>query len=421
MNYRKLALSLGSLALLAGQVAAGEVYRVGPTQPYHTVQAAIDAAADGDLLLVDYDVYPPFTLDGKALSILSTNSDFEVLTAPGRAAVEVRGIPAGRSASILGVVIRYAEPSTPAVSVHDNAGAVRFSRLVVSEDGPLLDAAAHAAIQVERTGTFWLAAANATPSGARPAANTTDPRGPNDGVSAVELVDTDAIVHEVVLHGYDNPIGRAGDGLRAIGDCSVWLRDEIVQATGLTTFRGGDGGPYGGHAVHLVLPDANENRITQCRQVRLLPGLGTVRDGGYYGINEANGYHPRTDSWRVPRLCNGYQVGETRTEETVRIGSELSVRVFTIVPATYVTVVSTGTLYTRVPRALDGRGLVDPQAMLFRTISAGFKSAATLQIQVPVPPDPALVGLQLSLQTAFGGGDRPIESLTGPSLCVVVP
>ena len=421
MKHRKSSFSsVVALVALAGVASAGGVHRVGPGRPYATVQAALDVALDGDLLLVDYDIYPPFSV-AKAVSIVATNSDFEVATAPGVPAIEVHGIAASRSVTIVGVVTRYAEPSTPAVLVHDNAGAVRFSRLQILQDGPLANAATHAVVQVERTDTFWLLSAGIAPDGTRFPGNTLNPRGSNDGISAVELVDTDAVVHEAVLHGYDNPAGHGGDGLRAIGDCSVWLRDELVQAIGQTTLRGGDGGPYGGHAVQLILPDANENRITQCRQVHLVPGQGSSADGGYYGINGNSGYNPQHGTWRVPRLCSGIQVGETRTEDTVRIGLPLSVRVATPYTSTYVTVVSTGTVYTRAPLGFKGRGLVDPQAELFRPISFGVKPPATLHFQVDVPPDPALVGMQLALQTAFGADGRPIEALTGPALCVVLP
>ncbi|HLQ37481.1 MAG TPA: hypothetical protein VK348_06755, partial [Planctomycetota bacterium] len=140
-----------TLALLAASATAGNVLRVGPTQTYVTIQAAINAAVNGDVIIVDSGVYPAFVLAGKRVSILPSGTDFEVQTATGTPAIDVNGIPAGMTVSILGAVVRYTEPSAPAVRISNNPGAVRLSRLFVSMDANLPNAAARAAVEVEST------------------------------------------------------------------------------------------------------------------------------------------------------------------------------------------------------------------------------------------------------------------------------
>lgn len=59
-------------ALLAPLAAAGSVRVVAPSgAPYSTVQSAVDAAVDGDVVLVKAGTYPGFTLAGRSVSVVA--------------------------------------------------------------------------------------------------------------------------------------------------------------------------------------------------------------------------------------------------------------------------------------------------------------------------------------------------------------
>jgi len=407
-----------TLALLAASATAGNVLRVGPTQTYVTIQAAINAAVNGDVIIVDSGVYPAFVLAGKRVSILPSGTDFEVQTATGTPAIDVNGIPAGMTVSILGAVVRYTEPSAPAVRISNNPGAVRLSRLFVSMDANLPNAAARAAVEVESTDTFWLYASQVTTSTAR-SGNTVNPTGANDGISGVELLDSNGVLQEVTLNGYDNAGAYAGDGLRVRDDSTAWLRSEIFRSAGSNSFFGGQGGTFGGHAVHLIMAaPAQQDRITMCQGADLHLGTGTT-DGGYYGINNNAGkkVNGSITTWRVPDLCSGAQVGETQTDlDTVSIGTTFTVRVWTLQASVYGLAWSANADYERTVTGYYGRGLIDQTN--YSILASGSTSAATaVPVSVTIPNLNALRGLQMTFQTAFGPSTA--NALSGPALVVV--
>ena len=63
-----LSCALALLASLAGPARAG-VLVVAPTGAYTTIQAAVDAAVDDDVILVKSGTYPSFVVRGKSLVI----------------------------------------------------------------------------------------------------------------------------------------------------------------------------------------------------------------------------------------------------------------------------------------------------------------------------------------------------------------
>lgn len=118
-----LSLSSASLALLA-TTATADVLVVAPTgAPYTTVQAAINAAVDGDTVLVKAGVYPGFTVTAKSLSIVSDPE--------GAARIEswiiIQNVGVGRRVCLSGFELRSTSQGTLRVS--DCAGALRLEGL----------------------------------------------------------------------------------------------------------------------------------------------------------------------------------------------------------------------------------------------------------------------------------------------------
>ena len=119
---RALALTLGLLAA----PAAADVLTVGVPGDHATIQAAVDAAANGDTILVrSTHTAGPVTIDAKGLTLVADLSDpNQFLSVPGPWIVD--NVPAGRTVTL--VDFRVTASSTPVV-VRYNAGAVRLVRM----------------------------------------------------------------------------------------------------------------------------------------------------------------------------------------------------------------------------------------------------------------------------------------------------
>lgn len=121
------AVSLALAFLCWTSHARGEIRRVAPVGGDHaTIQAAVDASADGDLIVVAPGVYPGFRIDGKALDVLSftgaevvVQGTVTVENLPVAAHVLLAGLRASGADGIVGT------PAAPGLLVRNNLGAVR--------------------------------------------------------------------------------------------------------------------------------------------------------------------------------------------------------------------------------------------------------------------------------------------------------
>lgn len=119
----QLRLSLLALAVLAAQAEA-KVWRVGlpsiPNVDFNAVQPAIDAAADGDTLLLMYIDGPPadWLIDGKSLVIVKHPN---MGTAPFRSC-EIRNLAAGQTVALVNLASDAV--AVQPLSIHDNQGNV---------------------------------------------------------------------------------------------------------------------------------------------------------------------------------------------------------------------------------------------------------------------------------------------------------
>ncbi|MEM7199234.1 MAG: hypothetical protein AAF628_03150 [Planctomycetota bacterium] len=147
---RKLALAGLALASLgAAPVAQRTIHVVdaelGPGATFADIQPAVDAAQDGDAIVVRPGMYSAFAVVGKALSILGEPGADVV--ASGATAVAVRQVPAGRDTALYGLSVTGSFPtSSPDVmQVSDCAGRV------LMEEVSMQDTAGATVLRVERS------------------------------------------------------------------------------------------------------------------------------------------------------------------------------------------------------------------------------------------------------------------------------
>jgi len=409
---------------LRAAIPSGGVLRVGPGQPYTTIQAAVDAASSGDLVLVDPGQYPAFEIDGKGLSVVAAGGSFDVLESlPGAPAVRVRNVARPEQVTLVGVRIAHGFVDASALDVRDVSGAVRCSRLEVLEVRDVLGTQVRAAVSVENTRTFCLTDSQIW-SGVPRLGSTIFAGGYAEGLSALELVDSFGSVQNVHLRGYDAGATYAGAALRVVGTSGVWIVDDLYASPQVTILRGGEG-DVGGSAIHYIGPRARENFISTCGTIRFEPGVGTVQNGGYYAINGDGGIvgtGTGFETARRPDACPGSDYAQTSLDAPVaNLGGTLNLQVWSLIPRRFVTFVALDSLYRVNLFGLRGRGLLDPSQPLQRLASGTTPGGNAVQLGLPIPLHPALIGLQLTFQSALGPVGGALESLSFPSFAVLTP
>jgi hypothetical protein len=92
----------------------------GPASPFTSVQAAVDAAHDGDVVMLPHDVHEDIVVDGKGIAIVGDTAG--QLTWFGH--LHVQNVPAGSTMLLTG--IGFGQASSTPVVLTQNAGAIRF-------------------------------------------------------------------------------------------------------------------------------------------------------------------------------------------------------------------------------------------------------------------------------------------------------
>jgi predicted outer membrane repeat protein len=121
-----LAVSIACI-LFPSPVRAGGVWIVqGPSAGHHrSIQTAVNAAVDGDLLIVGSGTYAPFVIADKSLSIVAA----EGATVQIQGTIEVRNLSAGRMVVLSGISSsgqRGSQPVGPGLLIADCVGHVRL-------------------------------------------------------------------------------------------------------------------------------------------------------------------------------------------------------------------------------------------------------------------------------------------------------
>ena len=285
--------SLASLVGLAAPAAAGNVLVVDAvgTRTFTDVQPAIDAAVDGDTILVRSGTYGAFSVANKALAIVGDN--FAVVQI--RGVMRVDDLSAGKTVVLENLKTTQVPVSTgsPGLHLSNDAGSVRLERCTfLGADGTIpahRDAWQGALVESCADVAFT----DCTLRGGINSRGFVD-NGPADypGIQGEALLArlSTVVLHDCTVAGADGDAGRlpggydggwGGDGLR--------LEGGTVLASSCS-FTGGDGGPgdtvfcgtgtYGGlagFAMHLV-GTGSLARIQACTEVGGTHGLDT---GGF--------------------------------------------------------------------------------------------------------------------------------------------
>ena len=418
--------TLGPSSAASTRPVSGSVLRVGPTQAFGSIQAAILAAVPGDLILVDPGAYAEFVVD-RGVSIVAVGAEFTVLeTTSADPAILICGIPSTEQVTIIGARIDHAISfNTPAVRLRNNAGAIRLHQLNIRESADLVGTLAHAALEIDNTDTFWIHDSDVW-TGSPKQAQHISSVGVNEVVNGVEIVDSDGVIQNSKLLGYNGTDSSTfgGDAVRVLGNSSVWLIDDLVQSPTRTILRGGDA-RIGGNAIQMFGVKKKQGRITTCGTVAFERGSGSVQNGGYFAINGDLGVitNPFGFSYRLPQGCGAFEFAETTVASAkVSIGTLIQLRVRSQSGGPFLTVLSTNTRYSRSLRGFNNRSILDVFAPTVVTVARGVLAPTVVQkCVVGVPNDLCLIGTQLVFQTVTGALGSNQDALSFGALVVLTP
>jgi hypothetical protein len=224
--------TLSALSLLAGPALAG-VIRIADqpgTGPFSTLQAAVDAAPEGALLLVEAGSYGAATIDGKSLSIVAMPTSG---TKSG-AALTVKNLAAHQVVVVSGLYVA-STTSSPGVTLTGNLGHVRLQGCTISGGKGSFMNPAHAGVRVQDCLKVVLSAC--TLYGGSP--GYLSGLSPVAGGHGLQAIQSAVALYDCTLFGGNgshegSPMGgEGGDGCNLTG----WG----IFASG-TSFSGGSGG-----------------------------------------------------------------------------------------------------------------------------------------------------------------------------------
>lgn len=242
----RIATTLAATLALVPSLARAEGVRIvhpSGTLDFEEIQAAVDAASDGDVLLVAQGTYPAFTIDGKGLSVLAAEGTGVLI----EGTIEVRNVPSGSTVLLAGMYVAGATViprSEPALWLRGNSGDVRAQGCsFLGGDGTLADpclGVSHGGNAVEAQGSLRVAFVQCAVRGGAGLSSPTGDycTGAGDGGDGIVAEGSVFALYEVDVRGGDGGddpdyAGDGGAGHRALG--------LGVFASG-SSIRGGDGG-----------------------------------------------------------------------------------------------------------------------------------------------------------------------------------
>ena len=227
------------------------------------VQTAVDAALDGDLVLVKAGTYPGFTITTKSLSVVADTGAAVSIQGP----VVVTGLAIPQRAQLSGLSIATPYPVTkPGLWIRSNAGGVWVERTTSlggnGNPGVRIDSSSSVSLQ-RGTFTGGLAAFIAFAKG-------------GDGV---RVTGSFVALHDVSARGGTGSTGGGPGSISGGGGAGANLLDGSIFASGCT-FSGGNGGSNslpgpGGAGLSLAGPAT----ALECSELGGAGGQGGLSNG----------------------------------------------------------------------------------------------------------------------------------------------
>ncbi len=271
-----------------------EVFTVGRSGDPTPLQAAIDAASDGDVLLVTPGDYEPVVLEGKSLNIsVDGIGEIRIHSDGSRPAVEVRGLEPDDNVVLFGFTLTWsgAGARVPALWLHGNEGAVHLHDLQVRSVGPAVGARVQAPVFfANNAGRIWIT--DVFVNHPEPQVGSSVARyrlgSEDDGLAALLLSESEVVVHRGWINGFDaaeRGRGHGGAAVRTFGSASLLLRNDAA-GPGLV-LAGGDDGAVGGDVIQKI--DPGRVVLERCGRSWTWPGRGASIDGGVHAVEDDHG------------------------------------------------------------------------------------------------------------------------------------
>jgi hypothetical protein len=221
---------LAALFLTLPTQGAGQVFVVAPTGPYTTIQAAVDAAGDGDIVLVESGSYSGFSIADKGVSVIA-NAGASVVVTSG---IAISDLAVTRHVALHNLRVTVAWPTfADALQLTNNQGSIRveecalpgsadfFSHTVGSRGAAITSSGDVAFARCDLLGGFC----------------------PVNGGSGLVLVQSNAALFDTRAVGSTGG-SKSRDGTCAAnaGGIGAWLVSGSQLHAWSASFIGGDGG-----------------------------------------------------------------------------------------------------------------------------------------------------------------------------------
>ncbi|HUR27746.1 MAG TPA: hypothetical protein VM509_06145 [Planctomycetota bacterium] len=398
--------------LLLPSLAFAGVHRVGPGA-FSTPQAAVDAAIDGDTILIAPGNYPGFKITDEALAIAVDPSGIVNC-----GAVVVESLSSAKNVLVDGLNVTAA--SGMALKLHSNLGSVRIQNCtltgassVASNPGIVLGAGAFV------TGCGDVVMRNTTILGGGGYSDW----GASSGTDALFARGSNLALYGCTVRGgyggwadpdSSNWGGSGGDGLES--------PDSFVLAQ-QTTFTGGagggggdgdflspgGGGGAGGHGVHLRADTSGTSPEVVTRACNLSGGSGGMGGfwGGPWGVNGL----PAQVSVGVVRTPVQQDLLNVTTPTRWPIGTMVPITVSGPVGSTVALLIGPDTVFVQNPSTDYALHVPGP---FYRRLAIGVVPASgSIQLNVLVPSPPGGVSTQAWQLQALntGASSGPTSSL----------
>ncbi len=375
--------TLSLLVLASGAAAQGQVWVVdddgGPGVAFTDVQAAVDAASDGDLVLVRPGAYAGFSIVAKGLAVVG-DLGADVFVSGG---CVVSGLAASQTVELRALDIA-STASVPALRLDSNMGSVWIEDVDVAQLGPggsaslgAVDVAGCAGVTLQRC-----TVAVAIPS---------SPAVGNGGMHGVRVASSSVFLHLVTATGgkgkpgsTDSTIGGAG---LLVASGSAFLYGGVFRggegATGedLGEFLFCDNGSPGGFGLWLE-PGAQVTRLGARFEGGPGGPGGTDPFSGFACAAGPDGPALQIFAGAIDVELAG-SVQAWRVDSPVRGGQPATLVVDGLPSTPVFALASVGTSFAVFP-SLAGASCVDPAALVVLLVGAT-DANGVLQLSLPMP------------------------------------